>query len=161
MISILLALLISGMKENLFVFIQTLYAFFAPPFSAIFLLGIISRRINAKGATVSAFLGFVFAIAIKLYVRFVHSHPMWIEPYEIQSIFNWAFCVAVCVIVSLLTKPPEPHKISDTLTLNIHKFNIFTGLGEKWYSNVVLWWGIYLVIIILLIILFSDLVTIF
>ena len=61
LISICMAGFIGYFKSGLFEYIQTLYAFFAPPFSAVFLLGILFKRINAKGATFAVVAGFFLA----------------------------------------------------------------------------------------------------
>ena len=73
--------MIDKLGGGLFEYIQTLYAFFAPPFAAIFLLGILWRRINAFGASLAVALGFALGIAIKVFIQFVPSHPAWIEPF--------------------------------------------------------------------------------
>jgi len=155
-ISIVLARYIEKFGGSLFIYIQTLYAFFAPPFGAVFLLGILFRRINAKGATIAVFSGFAFGILMKAYIQFVPGHVQWLEPYAMQGIINWAFCTIICVAVSLMTAKPRPEQITDQLTFNWKKLNIFEGLGSTWYSNVVFWWSIFVLIIILLVITFSG-----
>ncbi|MGI6414518.1 MAG: SLC5 family protein [Thermoguttaceae bacterium] len=167
-IAIILGGFISRIGGNLFVYIQTLYAFFAPPFSAVFLLGILWKRINAKGAITAVFLGFLFGIAMKAYIQFgpairealpaVPSHPLWLEPYSNQSAINWAFCVVVCTVISLATAPPRPDQVTDLLTFNWRKMNIFSGLGDHWYTSVVTWWLLFVLTIIALLVIFSGFV---
>ena len=94
LISIAIAANIHRLGGSLFVYIQTLYAFFAPPFSAVFVLGILWRRINGPGAVVAVAAGFSLGIAMKLYIQFVSEHPLWLEPFAMQGIINWVFCVA-------------------------------------------------------------------
>ncbi|OQA00474.1 MAG: Sodium/glucose cotransporter [Planctomycetes bacterium ADurb.Bin412] len=160
-IVLLIAMVLAGYIQKfgggLFVYIQTLYAFFAPPFAAVFLLGILFRRINGPGASTAVFSGFAFGILMKVYVQFVPDHPAWLEPYLMQAIINWAFCVIVCAVVSLSTAPPRPEQITDQLTFNWKKMNIFTELGRKWYSHVLLWWGLFAAVIIILMVVFSGL----
>ncbi len=156
-ISIVFAGFIGHIQGSLFVYIQTLYAFFAPPFGAVFLLGVLWRRINGPGAVAAVFAGFVFGIAMKVYVEFF-NHPAWIEPYAIQGILNWAFCVLLCIGVSLLTPPPRPEQVSDQLTINWRELNIFRDLGAHWYTNVVTWWALFVAIILILVVVFSGLV---
>ena len=157
LVSIVLAGFIGRLGESLFVYIQTLYAFFAPPFGAVFLLGILWRRINAPGATVAVFFGFALGIGIKLYVNLVAGHPYWLEPYANQAAVNWTACVGVCAAVSLLTPPPEPRQVTDKLVFNWRKMNVFGELGNHWYTSVVTWWGLFVLTIIALVILFSPL----
>ena len=49
-----------------------------------------------------------------------------------------------------------PEKVTDQLTFNWKKLNIFTELGTTWYNSEVLWWGIFAGIIILLVLIFSG-----
>ncbi len=152
LISIVIAMYIERLGGSLFVYIQTLYAFFAPPFAAVFLLGILFKRINGKGATVAVFLGFAFGIAMKLYVQFCPSHPRWLEPYSNQGIINWFVCAVICVVVSLMTAPPAPEQVTDDLTINWRKINIFNDLGKGW-RNVTIWWAIFALMVVALVVL--------
>lgn len=160
-VSILIAILLGGLGASLFVYIQSLYSFFAPPFSAVFLLGILFKRINARGATVAVLTGFAFGILLKLYLRFwpdLFGEQAYhlIAPFSNQSCIHWLFCVIVCVVVSLKTPPPAPEQVSDQLTFNWKKINIFDQLGDKWYQSVILWWGLFAAGILILVILFSG-----
>lgn len=156
-ISMVLAGFIQALSGGLFVYIQALYAFFAPPFAAIFLLGIGWRRINAAGATWAVFLGFAFGIGMKLFLQFSEDPPGWLVPFFNQSILNWIFCVIVCIGVSLATPPPPAEKVTDQLTFNWRKMNILEGLGDHWYSSVVTWWLVFVVGILGLGVYFSGL----
>jgi len=156
LIAILLAGFIGGLEQSLFVYIQTLYAFFAPPFSAVFLLGILWRRINAAGATAAVFSGFALGIAIKVYVAVSPAPPHWIEPYGNQAALNWTFCMLVCVAVSLLTPRPTREQVTDRLVFNWRKLNIFSDLGNRWYTSVVTWWLLFVATIVALLVIFSG-----
>lgn len=154
-VSIILAGFIGKLGSSLFVYIQTLYAFFAPPFAAIFVLGILFRRINGKGAAVAVILGFFLAIVIKIYVNYSAGAPSWLLPYQMQAIVIWLLCIILCAVVSLSTEKPHVQQVSDQLTINWKKINIFQELGDRWYKSIVLWWGIFVMIIIGMIIYFS------
>ena len=156
-IAAVLGAFVGRLGGSLFLYIQSLYAFFAPPFAAVFLLGILSRRINGPGATWAVTLGFALGVLLKLYVQFVPSHPAWLEPFQMQAALNWAFCVIVCTGVSLLTARPDPSQVTDELTLNWRKLNIFEQLGTRWYMSVDLWWGLFATIVVALILVFSGL----
>ena len=156
-ISIILARYIEFLGTGLFLYIQTLYAFFAPPFAAIFLWGILFKRINGKGATVAVIAGFIFGVLLKVYVGAFDNHIVWVASFANQAILNWAFCSIVCFAVSFSTTPPRPEQVTDQLTVNWSKINIFENLGEKWYTSVTLWWSIFALIIIGLMFLFSGL----
>ena len=155
-VAILLGGFIRGLGSSLFVYIQTLYAFFAPPFAAIFLLGILWRRINSSGATVAVIAGFILSILLKLYIHLVPSHPAFVEPFMNQAAISWIFSVVVCVVVSLCTAKPRPEQVTDQLVCNWKKMNIFQDLGDKWYTSIILWWGLFALIVIGIIILLSG-----
>jgi SSS family solute:Na+ symporter len=157
LVAIVLAGFIGQMGESLFVYIQTLYAFFAPPFSAVFLLGILWRRINATGATVAVFSGFALGMAIKMYVALCPTHPYWIEPYANQAAINWTFCVLVCTTVSLFSPRPAREQVTDQLVFNWRRLNVFTDLGNRWYTSVVTWWLLFVAMIVTLLLIFSGL----
>jgi len=154
-VSMVLAGFIERLGGGLFVYIQSLYAFFAPPFASVFLLGILWRRINARGATAAVFSGFALGILVKIYVQ-MPGHPAWLEPYGIQSIVNWVFSTAVCVAVSLLTPKPHPRQVTGQLVFNWKKMNIFEDLGTRWYGSVVLWWSGFVLTIVVLVVIFSG-----
>ena len=155
-IAIVLGRYIEKLGDGLFVYIQSLYAFFAPPFAAVFLWGVLFKRINGAGATWAVFAGFLFGILMKVYIQVVPGHMFWIEPYANQAIINWTFCSIICIGVSLMTAPPKPEQVTDDLTFNWRKINVLEGLGDRWYNSVVLWWSIFAVIIIGLIVLLSG-----
>ncbi len=166
-VSVVLGGFVGRLGGNLFVYIQSLYAFFAPPFSAVFLLGVFWRRINAPGALAAVVLGFALGIAMKAYCQFdaaiqaawwpgLPAHPAWLEPYANQGVINWFFCAAVCVAVSLATARPRPEQVTDQLTFNWRKLNIFGDLGAHWYTSVVTWWLLFVAAIAALVIVFSG-----
>jgi SSS family solute:Na+ symporter len=157
-IAIVLGRFIGDLGGGLFVYIQLLYAFFAPPFAAAFLLGILWRRVNSKGALASVIFGFAFGIGVKVYLQRGHPHPLWLEPYANQAALNWLLCCLVCTAVSLATAPPRPEQVGDDVTINWRKLNILSDLGRTWYSNVVTWWLLFVALIAALFTVFSGLV---
>ena len=49
-----------------------------------------------------------------------------------------------------------PEQVTDQLALNWKALNIFGGLGETWYTGIVLWWGLFVATVVGLILLFSG-----
>ena len=161
---------------GLFVYIQTLYFFFAPPFSAVFILGILWKRANAKGATAAVVSGFLLGILVKIYLGLPSTppewitachldglytacfatHPAWLEPYANQGALNWAVCTVICIVVSLATAPPNPEQVNDDLVVNWKRLNIFSELGTTWYNSVVTWWLLFVAAIMALVAVFSG-----
>ncbi len=162
-ISVVMGVYISSLKASLFVYIQELFTYFAPPFSALFLLGTLWRRINGYGAMATAVVGLLFGLGMKVWLRTFGPLPgtsladvhAFLGPYANQGVVNWAFCIVVCVIVSLLTPPPRPEQVTDELTFNWSKMDFGGGLGNHWYSSVPLWWALSLLLMFGFVLLFS------
>lgn len=108
--------LMSNISGVLYQYLQSVQAYIAPPITAVFLLGILWRRLNAAGAMASLLTGFVLGMArlvlelnrdalsgLALYfatINFLHF-----------AIFLFLVCAAVLVIVSLATAPPPRDKV--------------------------------------------------
>lgn len=138
-VSILFGFYISSLKTSLFVYIQTLFNFFAPPFSAVFLLGTLWRRVGGNAATATVLIGFIFGIAEKVAVEI--GHVSWLSPFAVQSAVNWGFCMVLCSALSLALAPPRPEQVTDDLTFNWRHLNIGGDLGTHWWNSVTLWWA--------------------
>lgn len=158
--AMLLAYFLSQSGQGLFYFIQLFYSFFGPPFSAIFLLGTLWRRINGQGAIASIIIGLLFAFGLKLYADLLPG-PLEYTPWKymttfpIQALSTWMISMVVCIVGSLMTTPPLPEQVSDSLTFNWKKMNVGGELGKHWFSNVAFWWILSMVIMFLFIYIFG------
>lgn len=139
-IAIILAPFIGLLKKGVFIYIQDLYAHFAPPFSALFVVGLLWKRANAKAAVATVPTGIALSLLIDLVVS---KRLPWLEPFLTRATVVWFFCAALMVVVSLATEPPPAEKTTDETTINWRKLNILGGLGAPWYRNVALWWGLF------------------
>ncbi len=112
---LLIAMLIAGyystLKDSfLFVIIQNVFAYIAPPFAVIFTLGILWRRANAAGAMATIFAGFPFIYVLQNYL---FPGIAWLKPYGNylhRAVISWAFCMVVMITVTLLTPAPPREK---------------------------------------------------
>lgn len=163
LIAIVLALVLALTKINIFVYIQEAYTFIGPPFSAIFLLGMLWRRVSGKDVLIAVISAFVLYGVIK-YAVFGPladaSTPLakFIQPYGNQGLVVWAFTLLVTTISAFITPRPRPEQVTDNLTFNWKKMDFGGGLGTRWYNKVVLWWGLCFFLMILLVLIFSVLV---
>jgi solute:Na+ symporter, SSS family len=158
-IAVALGGVIGKLGGGLFEYIQSLYAFFAPPFSAVFLVGILWRRINGFGATLAVTLGFVLGVAMKAYVQFVPSHPAWIEPFLNQAAVSWSFCTVVCIVASLATKPPRPDQVTAALVFDTKNIGKAESENRPWYTSVMFWWLVFAGLAATVILTFSGVVN--
>ncbi len=160
-ISIALAVLLAMTKINIFVYIQTLYTFIAPPFSAIFLVGMLWKKVNGQDALTAVIVSFVVGIILK-YLEFgplVDSHSafaQFVKPFANQGLIVWGVAVLTCIISAFFTPKPKAEQVSSGLVLNLKDLtNLKDGLGNSWYSSVGLWWGLSFILMLVLIIAFS------
>ncbi|WP_321996652.1 sodium:solute symporter family transporter [Draconibacterium orientale] len=159
--SIALAIFLALTKINIFVYIQTMYTFIAPPFSAIFLIGMLWRRINGKDALLAIVGGFILAAILK----YLELGPLaevntpfanFIKPFANQGLIVWGFSMLVAAVSGLITPPPPSENVGDGLAFNFRKMSTLKGgLGDKWYNSVALWWGICFVLMIVFVLVFS------
>jgi len=103
----------------MFFYLQSIQAYISPPIAAVFLLGLFFKWINARGAIVSLWAGFIIGI-IRLVAEYMNKEGVLnVTPdsllgvfLEINflhfAIFLFVFCTGVMMIVSRLGVPqPE------------------------------------------------------
>jgi solute:Na+ symporter, SSS family len=105
-----IALYYSTQKDPLFVQVQRVFFFIAPPFAVVFTLGLLWRRANATAAMTTIVLGFPFSAFLTLYA---FPHLEFLKPYNTYqhpAFVAWVFCMAVMIVTSLWTAPPPREK---------------------------------------------------
>ena len=102
----------------LYEYLQSVQAYIAPPITAVFLLGIFSKRINSQGAITTLIAGLIIAIlriALELSRNSLEPgsmlHSIATTNFLTFAAWFFLFCVGLCVTVSLLTKAPTPEKV--------------------------------------------------
>lgn len=110
--------IMQGISPALYEYLQSVQAYIGPPIAAVFLLGIFFKRINSTGAMATLIGGLVVAI-VRLAAEIGKKN---LEPGTLLHTFGtvnfltfaawfFLFCVILCVVASLLTKPPAPEQI--------------------------------------------------
>ena len=154
---ILIAIWLSAAGGSVFQYIQTLNAFFAPPFAAIFLLGLMTRRANATGALIAIIGGFAIGVLLKL-IGILYVMPGWFYPFANQAAITWLASIALCLVGSALWKPHDGLPAVAAVTIWESGALLREGLGRGWQQSVILWSAGFVVAIIGMMFLFSDLV---
>jgi len=98
-------------KNTLYEQLQSIFFFLAPPFAVIFTVGLLWRRATAAAALWTIGLGFAFTAFLVFYAFPTYD---WLRPYRTYqhpALAAWIFCMAVMIVVSLLTKPPPRENI--------------------------------------------------
>lgn len=101
--------LISG---QLYQYLQSVQAYIAPPIAAVFLLGLLWSRLNARGAMASLLTGFVLGMGRLVAELSKASLDGWLLTYASINFLHFAallflVCSAVLVLVSLTAPAPS------------------------------------------------------
>lgn len=156
-VAIVIGRFIGDLGGGLFEYVISLYVLFAPPFAAVFLLGILWRRVTAPAALATVIVGMAAGLGLKIFLTNSSDYPLWLDSFPNQASILYLISMATCVIVTFLTPPPNPEQVTDQLCMNWKRLNIFSNLGDRWYKSVVFWWLTYSVVIGLLMLYFSGL----
>lgn len=160
-VSVLLAIMLAMTKINIFVYIQTLYTFIAPPFSAIFLVGMLWKRVNGRDALTAIIVSFALGALLKYleYGPLAESHSafaQFVKPFANQGLMVWAVAVLTAVISACFTSSPADEQVGEGLVFSFHNLTTLKeGLGRRWYFGVFFWWALSFVLMVLLIVYFS------
>ncbi len=109
-------------SPQIYIYLQSVQAYIAPPIAACFLLGLFLPRLNGTGAMASLCLGFVLG-ALRLGLELARTAGSlapgtawdWIAAINFLhfAVLLFAVCTAVLVGVSLLTAPPAPEQVAE------------------------------------------------
>lgn len=137
-LGIIMALAVIVIGGGIFQYVQTLNAFIAPPFAALFLLGLLWKNANTFGAICCVTGGFSVGVLLKLLCAYMDM-PDWAYPFMNQAGIIWLASMLCCIAGSKLASPDRKHEeIADILIFENREI-LLTGLGSTWYSNVILW----------------------
>tara|TARA_B110000971_G_scaffold135296_1_gene138315 strand:+ start:150 stop:1859 length:1710 start_codon:yes stop_codon:yes gene_type:complete len=144
-LGILMALGVIFVGGGIFQYVQTLNAFIAPPFAALFLLGLLWRGANAMGAMCCVMGGFFVGVMLKILCAYA-GMPDWSYSFMNQAGIIWLASVFFCIVGSKFGKANKSHEeISDILVFENPK-TLLSGLGTKWYNSVLLWSAVFFVL---------------
>lgn len=108
--------LMKNISKGLYGYLQSVQSYLAPPIAAAFLLGVFSKRINAKGAYTAMVVGFIIGI-LKLVFELLKGSLSGVL-YDFATMNFLYFCIALfvfsvvlMVVVSLATPAPDEANI--------------------------------------------------
>ena len=107
-------------SPQLYIYLQSVQAYIAPPIAACFLLGVLSPRLNGKGALAALWTGFVLGFA-RLVLELTKSRltpgtPIyWFADINFLHFAALLFllCSLILIVVSIVTPPPPPERVAD------------------------------------------------
>ncbi len=112
--------IMANISGVLYEYLQSVQSYIAPPIAAVFLLGIFHKRINAHGAFVTLVAGFLIG-ALRIVLELVKGslepgsiwHTLGATNFLTFAAWFFLFCIALIVVVSLLTPAPAPEKVAN------------------------------------------------
>jgi SSS family solute:Na+ symporter len=107
-------------SPQLYIYLQSVQAYIAPPIAAVFLLGVLSPRLNGKGALAALWTGFVLGFA-RLVLELDKSHLTqgsaiyWYADINFLHFAAMLFvlCSLILIVVSMMTPPPPVERVAD------------------------------------------------
>ena len=105
-------------STGLYDYLQSVQSYLAPPIAAVFLLGVFFKRLNGRGAYTAMVVGFIIGL-LKLTLQMLQDklpvggllHSFATINFLYFCIYLFLLSVAVMVVVSLLTPPPDEEHI--------------------------------------------------
>ena len=110
--------IMANISGVLYEYLQKVQSYIAPPITAVFLLGIFHKRINAQGAMITLIVGFVVG-AIRIVLELVKDslNPEGVL-YQLGAMnfltfgaWFFLFCIILTIVVSLMTAAPADYKV--------------------------------------------------
>ncbi len=111
------------MGGGIFHYLQSIQAYISPPITAVFLLGLFFKWINARGAIVTLWLGFAIGL-LRLVLEFMSNNQnITVDPngflaYFLDinflhfALFLFLFCSVVLMAVSKMGQPQPPESLA-------------------------------------------------
>ncbi|WP_027076769.1 sodium:solute symporter [Maribacter antarcticus] len=150
----------SLMGGGIFHYLQSVQAYISPPIAAVFLFGLFYKWINATGAIVSLWVGFVIGI-FRLVAEFLSNEGTIVVAEESLlglflginflhfALFLFLFCAFILMVVSKMGQPQSPEFL-ELVTFQKRE----AGVKFKWSSDAIL--TVILIVAVLLLWLFFS-----
>jgi len=112
--------LISG---QLYQYLQSVQAYISPPIAAVFLIGVLWRRVNARGAIYALITGFILGMGRLILELNKDMLSSWLFYFADINFLHFAIllfliCSAVLIGVSLITQKPSGQKLEGLIFSN-------------------------------------------
>ncbi len=145
---------------GIFHYLQSVQAYISPPIAAVFLFGLFYKWINATGAIVSLWVGFVIGV-FRLVAEFLSNEGTIVVAEESLlglflginflhfALFLFLFCAFILMVVSKMGQPQSPEFL-ELVTFQKRE----AGVKFKWSSDAIL--TVILIVAVLLLWLFFS-----
>lgn len=135
-------LLVLAEGKGVFYFMQNVYAFFAPQFCAVFLVGVCWKRANGEGAVAAIAVGLLFGVVLET-AAFGFAPFLRPNAFMTRSALALAVSTATCILVSLATPVPPPERVRSPLTIPWRHVGDLAPTPASWWRSVWFWWLVF------------------
>jgi SSS family solute:Na+ symporter len=110
--------------EGLYLYLQSVQGYLAPPIFVVFFFGVFMKRLNANGCLAALIVGFllgVFRLAVDTPITlkvegfaYAENTFLWIVHhiyFQYYSLLIFIICAIVMIVVSYMTKAPSPEQL--------------------------------------------------
>ncbi|MGQ0713812.1 MAG: sodium:solute symporter [Gemmatimonadaceae bacterium] len=123
-------------SAQLYQYLQSVQAYISPPIASVFLIGVLWRRVNARGAMAALITGFVLGVVRLVAELNKDSLSGWMLSYASINFLHFAIllfviCTAVLILVSLTSAPPPLEKV-DGITFDTTRRETVGPRGTGW-----------------------------
>lgn len=107
-------------SNQLFLYLQSIQSYIAPPITAVFLIGLFYKRLNSLGAIASLISGFSLGFLrfiLELYKSSLSGfwHDIATINFLHFALLLFVICTVILITVSLFTEKPDEEKIKDVV----------------------------------------------
>jgi len=135
-------------KGGIFLYIQDMAAFLAPPVAVVFLAAFFWRRAHEPAATFTLLFGIASGVGLKVLGRLLgsESDPHWLEPLLNRAAVNWVICAVVMILATWLLpgdlSRSDPDAIWNSRWCRLPEGEQKLNAG---YRNIAFWWTLLIV----------------
>ncbi|MGM9509072.1 SLC5 family protein [Larkinella sp. GY13] len=144
--------------KGLFIYIQDLASYFAPPISVIFLVGILWRKASARAANSTLIAGIVFGIFLKIITPQLPTNlSVLITPFLNRAFFCWLFSLSVMVSISLLGDRLNRKLLAEDIIWkpSYVRLSAEENSRHRGWQNFMVWWSIALALRVIVYIVYA------
>lgn len=110
--------IMSNISGVLYEYLQSVQTYIAPPIAAVFLMGILYKRINAQGAYATLIIGFIIGFG-RIFLEIISDslspglllHTLGTMNYLEFGAWFFLLCILLILGVSLVTTAPKPEQL--------------------------------------------------
>ena len=138
-----------GQSKSMFIYLQSVSAYLMIPFAGIFIFAVFWKRVNAAGVLACMFTALILCPTMMLnnekhFLPFM-NHPL-LKPWLHGAMIVGFVCMAVMVVVSLLTAPPPAAMLKHTTVSSLWGSeaqgmadDVMMAPETHWYRDYRLW----------------------